>query len=290
MPEPAPLPPRGPDYTRIAADLPPVYQDDAESFAQIDAYLGLADELGHQVIERLEDLLTGLGPDALLRWPTGLALDAGADALIAHHLATYDELAGWSATAFPASWPRDEAGVRRRREFLARCTRIWRRRGTPRGFLSWFCLYFGLPAAGRPYLLEHFKAPGTGITAEPYTATLFVPATTFTGFERRAEAADFAVRYAPAHVQVRVCFTDPEVFTALPVLAAPPLLPEDPSDDDVAAYATAIDRQQRDLNALLCSVVSVVSHASGIHLYECIDAGRGVDRLGVGQLPTDTTD
>ena len=66
-------------------------------------------------------------------------------------------------------------------------------------------------------------------------------------------------------------------------------MPATPTADEVTAYAIAVQQQQADLNALLCSVVSVVSHASGIHLYECIDAGRGVDRLGVGLLPTDST-
>lgn len=301
-PVPAAEPARGPDHTRIATLLPPVYQEDAGSFAQVDAYLGLADELDHQVIERLEDLLGALGPDALLRWPADLPLDAGADALIARHLDTYDVLAGWAATTFPDSWTRDEDGLRQRRELLSRCARIWRRRGTPRGFLSWFCLYFGLPAAGRPYLLEHFKAPGAGLTSEPYTATLFVPASLpvpgttepstakgFLGWERRAGAVAFATRYAPAHIELRVCFTAPDVFTTVPALADPPTLPGDPTDADLAAYAAAIATQQHELNALLCSVVSVVSHETGIHLYECIDAGRGVDRLGVGQLPTDST-
>lgn len=295
-------PERGPDYTRISALLPAVYQEDAESFAQLDAYLGLADDLGHQVIGRLEDLLTDLGPDAMLRWPSQLPLDAGSDQLIAHYLDTYDDVARWAAITFPASWTRDEDGLRQRRELLARSARIWRRRGTPRGFLSWFCLYFGLPEAGRPYLLEHFKAPGAGLTGEPYTATLFVPASLdvpgttepseakgFLGWERRAEAAVFAARYAPAHLQLRICFTAPGVFATVPALADPPTLPEDPTDADLTSYATAIEACQRDLNALLCSVVSVVSHATGIHLYECIDAGRGVDRLGAGQLPTEPT-
>jgi hypothetical protein len=303
----SPLPPtapaRGPDHTRLATSLPAVYQEDERSFAQVDAFLGLADELSHAVIERLEDALTILGPDATLRWPADLPLDAGADALVAHHLATYDEVARWASVTFPSSWPGTERGLQQRRELLARCARLWRRRGTPRGFLSWFCLWFDLPAAGRPYLLEHYKAPGAGLTGEPYTATLFVPTSVpvpstgdpstakgFLDWQRREEAAELVRRYAPAHVSMRVCFTDPEVFEDLAVLASPPTLPDDPTPADVTAYATAVEQQQNDLNALLCSVVSVVSHASGIHLYQCIDAGRGVDRLGVGLLPTDSTD
>ncbi|MFI7480972.1 hypothetical protein ACH9EU_01010 [Kocuria sp. M1R5S2] len=279
---------RSPDHTRLSAQLPAVYQEDAVSFAQVDAYLGLADELSHAVVERLEDLLTGLGPDAVLRWPTDLPLDAGADALLDAYLGAYDDVAAWAGFVFPASWTRDEAGLGRRREFLARCARLWRRRGTPRGFLSWFCLYFGLPPAGAPYLLEHFTAPGPGLTGLPYTATLFVPGTPgFDTWARRAEAAGFVRRYAPAHVRVRVCFVDPDVFEDLAVLGSPPVLPEDPTASDVADYAAAVEQQQRDLNALLCSVVSVVSHESGVHIHECIDEGRSVDRLDVGLLPTE---
>lgn len=302
-PFPPTAPARGPDHTRLATSLPAVYQEDARSFAQVDAFLGLADELSHAVIERLEDALTTLGPDATLRWPADLSLEAGADALVAHHLRTYDEVARWASVTFPSSWPGTERGLQQRRELLARCARLWRRRGTPRGFLSWFCLWFDLPEAGRPYLLEHYKAPGAGLTGEPYTATLFVPTTVpvpstgepstakgFVDWQRREEAADFVRRYAPAHVSMRVCFTDPEVFEDLAVLASPPTLPSNPTASDVTAYAAAVEQQQNDLNALLCSVVSVVSHASGIHLYECIDAGRAIDRLGVGLLPTDSTD
>lgn len=130
------------DYTRLAQHLPAVYADDAASFAQVDAFLGLADELNHAYVERLEDLALVLGPDAALRWPPDLPYDAGGDALLEAFLDGYDEVATWAAFAFPASWGRDEVGVAQRRAFLAKAARIWRRRGTPRGFLDWFCLAF----------------------------------------------------------------------------------------------------------------------------------------------------
>jgi hypothetical protein len=279
---------RSPDHTRLAAQLPAVYHDDAASFAQVDAFLGLADDLSQAIVERLEDLLMTLGPDAVLRWPTDVPYDAGADALLSSYLATYDEVASWASFAFPSSWTRDQAGLARRREFLARSARLWRRRGTPRGFLSWFALYFGVAAADRPHLLEHFKAPGLAVTGEPYTATLFIPNTAqFTEWGRREEASEFVRRYAPAHVSMRVCFVAPDLFTTLAVFAGAPTLPETPTTAQVAAYAAEIVTKQADLNALLCSVVSVVSHDSGIHVYECIDEGRTIDRLGVGLLPTD---
>lgn len=279
---------RSPDHTRLAAQLPAVYHEDAASFAQVDAFLGLADELSHAILERLEDLLLTLGPDATLRWPTDLPYDAGADAVLDAYLATYDEVAAWASFAFPASWTRDDAGLALRREFLARSARLWRRRGTPRGFLAWFVLYFGVADADRPHLLEHFKAPGAAVTGEPWTATLFIPSTPqFTEWGRREEAHDFVRRYAPAHVGVRVCFVPTDLFATLGVFASPPQLPENPTAAQLAAYAAAVATRQADLNALLCSVVSVVSHDSGIHVYECIDEGRTVDRLDVGRLPTD---
>jgi hypothetical protein len=277
---------RSPDYTRLAAQLPAVYHEDQSSYAQVDAFLGLADELNRAIVERLEDLLMCLGPDALLRWPTDVPLDAGADALLASYLGTYDQVAAWASFTFPPSWTSDEAGLLYRREFLARCARLWRRRGTPRGFLSWFSLYFGVSGQDLPYLLEHYKAPGAAVTGEPYTATLFVPAGPFSDWARRGEAADFARRYAPAHVLMRVCFIDPTIFTTLSVFAAAPTLPANPTSAQLASYAADVATQQADLNALLCSVVSVVNHGSAIHIYECIDEGRNIDRLGVGRLPT----
>ncbi|WP_328875178.1 hypothetical protein OHT76_36745 [Streptomyces sp. NBC_00287] len=277
---------RSPDYTRLATQLPAVYQQNPVSFAQVDAYLGLADELNRAIVERLEDLLTGLGPDAVLRWPADVPLDAGADALLRSYLATYDEVAAWTGFVFPESWPRTEAGLARRRQFLARSARLWRRRGTPRGFLSWFALYFGLAGVDRlPYLLEHYKTPGNVATLAPYTATLFVPAPRFTEWARRQEAVDFVYRYAPAHVSMRVCFVDPDRF-AQPPLSNPPVLPDSPTEAELQAYADAVATHQQELNALLCSTVSEIDHKNGIHIHACIDEGRPHDRLGVGRLPT----
>lgn len=270
-----------PDYTRLAQQLPAVYADDAASFAQLDAYLGLADELNHAYLERLEDLALTLGPDAALRWPTDVPYDAGRDAVLAAYLDRYDDVARWVAFTFPPSWGTGEAGVVQRREFLGRAARLWRRRGTPRGFLDWFCLAFGIPADARPYLLEHFKVPGPQITAPELTGTLFVPATAqFSDFRRRHEAVEFVDRYAPAHVALRVCWTRPDF--------APPEPPEPPDDPaQVAEFRAAVDTYRADLRALLCSITSYIDHANGIRVWECIDEGRSIDRLDVGRLPSD---
>ncbi|MFI6567437.1 hypothetical protein [Streptomyces sp. NPDC050534] len=277
---------RSPDYTRLSAQLPPVYQQAEASFAQVDAYLGLADELNRAIVERLEDLLLTLGPDALLRWPTDVPLDAGADALLQSYLATYDEVAAWAGFAFPANWPKDEPGLARRREFLARSARLWRRRGTPRGFLSWFALYFGIARADQlPYLLEHYKARGTEQTMPPYSATLFVPSPPFDDWARREEVNDFVHRYAPAHVYMRVCFVDPALFTEPPFID-PPVLPLSPTQAQLNNYAKAVADHEARLHTLVCSAVSDIDHKNGIHIHECIDEGRPNDRLGVGRLPT----
>jgi hypothetical protein len=141
--------------------------------------------------------------------------------------------------------------------------------------------------ANLPYLLEHYKAPAPTADGEPWTATLFIPGDTlFSGWDRRAQVADFVRRYAPAHVHMRACFVSPKIFTDLVALAGGPVLPGDLIGPRVAAYAAAVATQQADLHALLCSVVSVVSHANGIHIWECIDEGRDIDRLDVGHLPT----
>jgi hypothetical protein len=277
------MPSAGADYTRLAQYLPAVYQDDAASFAQVDAFLGLADELNHAYLERLEDLSLVLGPDAALRWPTDLPPDAGSDALVEAYLAVYDEVATWAAFAFPASWGQDEAGVVQRRQFLAKAARIWRRRGTPRGFLDWLCLAFRIAPETRPYLLEHFKVAGPQVPDPELAATLFVPSTPeLADHRRRHEVIEFVDWYAPAHVLLRVCWTRPDF--AVP---APPVLPEHPTPAQVEAFQGAVDLYRDDLRALLCSITSFVDHANGIRIWECIDEGRAIDRLDVGHLPSE---
>lgn len=263
-----------PDYTRLAEHLPAVYQEDAASFAQVDAFLGLLDELNHAHLERLADLGQVVSPDAALLWPADLPLDAGADAVLAAYRAAYDEVATWSGFTFPASWGTDEAGIAKRRAFLARATRLWRRRGTPRGFLDWFTFAFDIAPADRPYLLEHFKVPGPQLPDPALTATLFVRSTAqFADFRRRHEAIAFVAWHAPAHVHVRLCWTRPDF-----VPPAPPA---------PGAPAAEVTTYRADLRALLCSVTSFVDHANGIHIWECIDEGRTVDRLDVGHLPSE---
>jgi hypothetical protein len=267
-----------PDYLPLARHLPAIYADDAGSFTQLGSYLGLVDDLNRAYVERLAELATWLSPDAIALWPGDVPVDGGGDAVLARYRAVYDELARWFAFTFPPSWGSDEGSLAQRREFLARAARLWRRRGTPRGFVDWFTFWFRVALVDRPFLVEHFKfGTPTGSAGEEgpdpaLRATLFVPSTSqFSDFNRRREAIAFADRYAPAHVQLRVCWVRPG-WNLDPVPKA------GASQADIDAYVKRV-------NGVLCSLVSFVDHANGIRIWECIDEGRPVDRLNVGQLP-----
>ena len=270
-----------PDYVALSTHLPAVYQEDLDSFTQLDSYLGLADDLHRAYVERIEELTTWLSPDALTLWPPASAVGAGDDEILARYLAVYDELGRWFSFRFPVSWGTDAASLLRRRDFVSTAARLWRRRGTPRGFVRWFCFYFGVEEDDRPWLIEHFKfgqptAPDGELGPEPWLrATLFVPSTDqFENYSRRREAVSFVARYAPAHVHMRVCFVAPD-FTLEPVPGI------GASASDIATYRDRV-------NELLCTVVTFTDHGNAIHLWECIDEGRPVDRLGVGRLPSDS--
>jgi hypothetical protein len=265
------------DYTRLSAHLPAIYADDARSFAQIESYLGLVDDLNRAYVERLAELATWLSPEAIALWPGDVPVDGGGDAVLARYLDVYDELARWFAFVYPPSWGRGAASLAQRRDFLGRAARLWRRRGTPRGFVDWFSFWFRVAPADRPFLVEHFKfgTPTSGGSTGPapeLRATLFVPSTAqFSDFNRRKEAIGFADRYAPAHVHLRVCWVRPG-WSLDPVPKA-------------GAPQNVIDDYVKRVNKMLCSLVSFVDHANGIRIWECIDEGRPVDRLNVGQLP-----
>jgi len=245
----------------------------------------LADDLNRAFVERLEDLAFAVGPDAASRWPIELPLTAGADALLGSYIDSYDSLSAWMAYTFPSSWGSDESGVVARRRFLAKGARLWRRRGTPRGFVDWFCLYFGLEVErSRPVLLELFKTATPTSTPEPFEATLFVPNTQqFDQYRRRLEASDFVRWYAPAHVAMRVCYVDVDKFDSyLPFTASAVLAPAAPLTD-IKAYGLKAAGHATMLHELACEIVSVVSHDSAIHT--CTGEDIATDHLGVGMLP-----
>jgi hypothetical protein len=268
-----------PDYTPLAQELPAVYQDDVASFAQVGSFLGLADELQRAYVDGLDELTAWLSPLATGMWPPGLVPDAGADAVLEAQLAALEEAARWVGFTFPPSWPRDGAGLAKRRAFLLRAARLWRRRTTPRGFLDWFCLAFDITVvAERPFLVEHFKI-GTPINEDGdpgpdpgLRATLFVPSTDqFLDFSRRREAIGFVERNAPAHVLVRVCWVRPG-FTLGPVPGP-------------GASAGELAKFRNHVRRVLCSLVSVIEHQHALRIWTCIDEGRDIDRLGTGRLP-----
>lgn len=270
-----------PDYLPLALGLPAVYQDDQDSFAQLDSYLDLADTLLRSGLTALDDVETWLTPESLDHWPSALPADAGEDAVLEAQQTVQDELASWTGFTFPPSWPQGAAGLRRRRAYLRRAVRLWRERGTPRGFVNWFCLAFAdATGAKAPDLVEHFRVADPVAAdvsdLDPWLrATLFVRGDRrFADYGRRREAIAFVDRYAPAHVSVRVCWVG-RAFTL-------PALPPSPTKTQVQSW-------QHDMRDLLCSVVSEVDHGLGIRIWSCADEGRAQDRLDVGAIPEDHT-
>ena len=260
-------------YTPIAEHLPAVYAEDPASHDELTGYLALFDTALRAQLAALDDVTTWLSPSAARVEPPGL--DPGRDAARQAYEALQDELAGWFGFRFPDSW-REQSGqplgeaawLERRRQFLLRAARLWRRRGTPRGFHAWFCCFFGLeaPAAGqpdpRPILLEHFKYRPPAAQPEDYALriTLLVPlGPAFRDFARRREAVRFLEREAPAHLLTRLCWFDP---------AAPP---------DLSAVAN--------VRTLLERITSFVPLADGIRLDKPPDVSRPNDLLGEGALP-----
>jgi hypothetical protein len=150
---------------------------------------------------------------------------------------------------------------------------------TPRGFLDWLCLAFDIESeAERPFLVEHFKigppvdADGDAGSDPGLRATLFVPSVErFLDFSLRREVVEFVERNAPAHVLMRVCWVEPG-FT-LGTVPGP------------GATGEEIEKYRARVQRLLCSLVSLVDHQHGLHIWSCIDEGRDIDRLGTARLP-----
>ena len=310
----------GTRYSPIASLLPSVYQEDEHSFDQIDSFLGLVDHLHRSRAARLEEMASWLSPAATaFEWPADVPFDAGADPVIAAYERLFDELAKLTAFRFPDWWTVEVDGdvqpdLERRRHYLTNAARLWRRRHTPRGFLAWLVLAFGIEPDAVPFLLEHFKfgrpecedAPEPG--PEPgLRATLLVPSTDdFDNAERRRLLERFVLRYSPAHVHVRVCWVaedfwiydadDGDGGIERRELPGPrPDKPEDPADVpawelEVAAWELAVQQFRTHVQCLLCALVDETPHGLGLKVRACIDVGGAEDRLGIGRLPTDETE
>lgn len=275
-------------YTPISEDLPAVMLVDQASARQIESFLSLLDDPNRALIDALEDLETWLSPDGPLeRWPIDVPLDAGRATHLAAVERLYSELASWFAFMFPASWRSTPTAIEKQRSFLLRAARLWRRRGTPRGYLDWLCFAFDISEEHRPFLLEHFKfgqpesSSSGDLGPEPgLRATMLVPTTSrFEGIANRRHFIEFATRYAPAHIHLRVCWVR-QGFTLDPV---PGPRPTDTAD--LAVWESNVVEFRERIRDLLCSLVSFIDHASGVRIYECIDEGGAADRLGVARLP-----
>lgn len=227
------MPDHGALYRPVAEHLPAVYQEDEASWEQLTGYTSLLDELYRAYVAQLEDLTTWLSPAAASVQPPGLssraqpptAHEAAAGSLAEQAL--LEELASWFSFAFPLSWTtggleaQGDELRRKERAFVLRAARIFRRRGTPQGFVDWFCFAFDIAEGDRPVLIEHFKyrpsgdpSGRTAIDPDPYglRVTLLVPRTTaFDDYRRRREVAEFVRNWLPAHLLAAVCWVDPDV-------------------------------------------------------------------------------
>ncbi len=282
-------------YTPLVEDLPPIYRRDRVSYDQLAGYLGLVDDLQRGYIERLDEITSWLSPQALDVWPAGVPLDAGADRLLTAYREAFDELAGWFAYVFPGSWNDEYHGLDKKRRFLQRVARLWRRRGSPRGFVDWVSFAFDIADEHRPMLFEHFKYgedPGSPAKPPWLRATLLVrssdPVTNpapagqpaavtnsteqFQHFARRRELVEFVEASAPAHVDVRVCWVNLEM--APPADLEPPFSPA-----ELADYNAKI-------RELLCTLADDVPHALAVNARECGKPDAPKDRLGIAKLPT----
>ncbi len=304
-------------YTPIADLLPSVFHNDTDSFEQINSYLGLADEIIRAYVSRVEELSVWLSPNGPRNaWPADVPLEAGIDDVLDAYVALFDELAAWTGFTFPEWWvtsvddghPSDDrlADLRRRRTYLAKSARLWRRRGTPRGFLDWLCLAFDVAPEHRPYLLEHFKfgrpscpdddgSEPVDVGPEPgLRATLLVPSTpAFDRPEMRRLLTGFVETYAPAHVHIRVCWVndDFELYEVVnddgttEVRELPGPRPTTGTAAEIEAWRLAVEEYRSHVRCVLCALVDETSHEAGIGVEACIDKGQSTDRLGIGRLP-----
>lgn len=266
---------RPPLYRPLASHLPGFYREDTESWSEICGFLGLLDDLFRGYLDTLDELPVWLSPYARQARVPGTAPDTAAARVRDRYRSALDSVAGWFDFCPPAGWSQDddpEAELDRRREFLLRVARLWRRRGTPRGFVDLFSVRFGLEEAeARPVLLEHFRYrpasaydddAGDGGAEDPYAlrVSLLVPVTaTFREHRVRKEAVQFVARHAPAHLLTRVCWVP----------------------DDFALDLSSPD----EVRDVLGHLGSFVPHPDGIHLVAEETGARVLDRLDAGRLP-----
>lgn len=284
-------------YTDLAEHLPSLYQEHEASWEQMRSYLSLLDQWSLNYLDQLERALVCLSPtvpEKPAETPGELVVngDGGKEGAceereVFGRLELCQQLASWFGFEFPPNWAESLDGNRereldRKMAFLRHVPRLWRRRGTPQGFLQWFCLYFDVPSDHRPILLEHFQfmSAMTEIAEQQRAAsrvTLIVPVTAgFDALLRRREVAEFLKRHAPAHLMFRVCFVTGKLETMLRTEYGKL---QDPDSREAA--------RQWIVQNILTRATDFVSHDEGLTIYECANDSkvREQDRLGGGRLP-----
>jgi hypothetical protein len=266
MPEPASA------YRPLAGHLPAVYQEDADSWEQVTEYLGLVDDVLRGLIVELDEAGTWLSPEFRAVSVPGLAPGAAPDEIVTRSFALVNQLADWFAFDFPDSWHvagDPDAELDRKRTFLLRAARLWRRRGTPNGFYAWLVFWFAL-APPLPIMIEHFKYrtddPGAAATDpddNAHMVTLLTPLDAFTDYRRRRELSEFVARHEPAHLIVRVCWI---------------------SSAD-ARYTGFSPTNRPAVRTLLRTIATYTAEADGIHLEHAPPSSSPLNRLGQGNLP-----
>ena len=81
------------EHVAVAQELPAVFRDDAESFAQLDGYLSIVDEVLRGYADRVAETPSWLSP-AASAWPPGVPVDAGWEDVRLALVDLYDTPAG----------------------------------------------------------------------------------------------------------------------------------------------------------------------------------------------------
>ena len=134
-------------YTPIAEELPHIYRTgDRESWRQVQVYLSLVDGVCRHYLNQLVELPAVLSPAARFLTPPGEDESSSLTDIQCRRNQLLDKVANWFGCVFPdyIDWRVDAAlstdhnneVIRRKSDFLRRCPSLWRRRGTPTGFLA----------------------------------------------------------------------------------------------------------------------------------------------------------
>lgn len=162
-------------YCPSYSELPEIYRRDSRSWEQIQDYMGMVDSLCRQYLNDLIEFPLWMSPAALDLFPPGSSFTQSARKIAEQQNAALDEVARWMAFDFPQHeiWQINRSDnvqqcrqvLERKADLLRRLPKLFRERGTPKGFLAFFCFCFGLDPRSEnecPILIEHFNYRGTG--------------------------------------------------------------------------------------------------------------------------------